>query len=103
MLGHSTGGWVALDFAVSYPERLDALVLFGSIAGGFDYSPEFAGALGDIFTTAQAQGIDAARELWLRLLAFQPGDGSLPESELLRIVGDYSGWHWVNADPWRSL
>jgi pimeloyl-ACP methyl ester carboxylesterase len=42
LLGHSTGGSVALDFAVSYPDATRALVLFGSIAGGFAFSPEFA-------------------------------------------------------------
>jgi pimeloyl-ACP methyl ester carboxylesterase len=103
VLGHSTGGSVALDFAVTYPESVRALVLFGSIAAGFDYSPEFAGALGSIFAAAQADGIPAAREIWLRLLALQPREDPSAKARLDQIVCDYSGWHWVNADPARVL
>lgn len=103
LLGHSTGGSIALDFAVSYPERTRALVLFGAIAGGYEFSAEFGGALQAIFASAREQGIDAAREAWLRLLAFQPRAGSASEDDLRRMVADYSGWHWMNEDPVRPL
>ncbi|HET7463304.1 MAG TPA: alpha/beta hydrolase [Longimicrobium sp.] len=103
VLGHSTGGSIALDFAVSHPEMLRALVLFGSIAAGFDYSPEFAGALGSIYAAAQMWGIGSAREIWLRLLDIRPVENPDAAAELHRIVADYSGWHWLNADPAISL
>lgn len=99
VLGHSTGGSVALDFAVSYPDATRALVLFGSIAGGYEFSPDFAAALGAIFASAQTTGVAAAKEAWLRLLAFQPRDDPGAEGRLHRIVEEYSGWHWLNADP----
>ncbi len=98
LLGHSTGGSIALDFAVSHPEAVHALVLFGAIAHGYVFSPEFTAALQAIYASAQAEGIAAAKTSWLRLLAFQPEDPGA-EDELHRMVADYSGWHWLNADP----
>lgn len=99
LLGHSTGGSIALDFAVSHPEAVHALVLFGAIAHGYEFSPDFAAAMQAIYASAQAEeGIAAAKMLWLRLLAFQPEDPGA-EDELHRMVADYSGWHWLNADP----
>lgn len=99
LLGHSTGGSIALDFAVSYPAATRALVLFGSIAGGFAFSPQFAGALGAIFVSAREQGVGAAKEAWMRLLAFQPRRDGAGEDVLHRMLADYSGWHWLNEDP----
>jgi 3-oxoadipate enol-lactonase len=99
LLGHSTGGSVALDFAVSHPDATRALVLFGSIAGGYAFSAEFGAALQAIFAAAREKGVDAAREMWIGLLAFQPREDAGAESQLRRIVGDYSGWHWLNPDP----
>ncbi|HEY0018011.1 MAG TPA: alpha/beta hydrolase [Longimicrobium sp.] len=103
LLGHSTGGSVALDFAVSYPDATRALVLFGSIAGGFAFSPEFASALGAIFASAHEQGVGTAKEAWLRLLAFQRRGGGAGEDVLRRMVAGYSGWHWLNEDPVLAL
>lgn len=36
LVGHSLGGWMAADFAVTYPERLKALVLVNSAGFPFD-------------------------------------------------------------------
>jgi pimeloyl-ACP methyl ester carboxylesterase len=103
LLGHSTGGSVALDFAVSYPESTRALVLFGSIAGGYEFSPEFGAALQAIFASARERGIDAAKEAWLRLLAYQPRADGAAEGDVYRMVADYSGWHWLNEDAVQPL
>lgn len=103
LLGHSTGGSIALDFAVSHPQATRGLVLFGAIAGGYEFSPEFGAALMAIFASAREQGVGAAKEAWLRLLAFQPRPNGITEADLRRIVADYSGWHWLNEDPARPL
>ncbi len=39
ILGVSMGGFVALDFAVRYPQRVDRLVLVSTSAGGADHVP----------------------------------------------------------------
>lgn len=102
LLGHSTGGSIALDFAVAHPERTRGLILFGAIAGGYEFSPEFAAALGAIFQAAREQGVDVAKARWRNLLAYQPED---PDDalDLDEILVDYSGWHWLNADPVLAL
>lgn len=102
LLGHSTGGSIALDVAVTHPDAVHALVLFGSIAGGHDFSAEFGAAVQAIYAAAQQNGLDAAREAWLRLLAFQPRDAET-DGRLRRIVAEYSGWHWLNPDPVLAL
>jgi proline iminopeptidase len=40
LLGHSFGGFVALEFATTHPERLTHLVLLDTSPGGFEPTPE---------------------------------------------------------------
>lgn len=40
LVGLSLGGNIALDFAITYPERVDSLILSGSLVRGFQISDE---------------------------------------------------------------
>jgi pimeloyl-ACP methyl ester carboxylesterase len=41
LIGSSAGGGVAVDFALAYPDRVDALVLVGAAISGYGFSEHF--------------------------------------------------------------
>jgi 3-oxoadipate enol-lactonase len=43
LVGCSSGGGIALDFALAHPDRVAALVLVGPVVSGFSYSSHFFG------------------------------------------------------------
>jgi pimeloyl-ACP methyl ester carboxylesterase len=100
LVGLSLGGGVVGSFAVAHPGRARALVLVESSLGGFRYPPEFEAALASVAATARRDGPAAAREEWLRLpllAAARAHPAAGPKA--LRMIRDYSGWHWTNPDP----
>lgn len=101
LLGHSSGGRAALDFAVRYPDAVRGLILYGSVVGGYRFEPDFAASLEAVRSTARAYGVEAAKAPWLALLDCQPLEALGGPSALARIVSEYSGWHWLHADPER--
>jgi len=65
VVGLSLGGRIALDFALTYPAMVEALVLAGPGLSGFQWPPESAARMAKILEAASTQGPDAATELWL--------------------------------------
>ncbi len=104
LVGLSMGAGVAIDFAVSFPERVDALVLVAAGLGGFSMSSEYDAWLQGIRSSARRSGIRAARKALLAGAALAPALTRPPvAAHLVRMVSDYSGWHWVNDDPVQRL
>lgn len=104
LLGHSSGGSNAVDFALAYPESARALVLYGSLLGGYALSPEFAAVVEGLKDTARTWGPEAAKAMWGGLLDFRPAAPDAASPELLRAILDgYSAWHWLHDDPVRPL
>ena len=102
--GLSMGGNVALEFALSYPARTSALILIDSMVGGIRWSPEVHAPMKAAWRAGREQGIEAARELWLAHPFFATALRRPAVAQRLRqMVGDYSGWHFVNRDPEQSL
>ena len=100
LLGLSMGGGISIDMALTYPERVDALVLAASGLGGFDFSSEEAADMGAVFTAARERGIPAAKELWLEHPLFAPAMEHAEAAAMLRrMIEGYSAWHFVNEDP----
>ncbi|MCP4661331.1 MAG: alpha/beta fold hydrolase [bacterium] len=64
VVGASSGGQLAVDFALAHPERVTTLVLVGAVVGGMDYSTHFTARnlriLGPLY---QAQDVAATIEL----------------------------------------
>ncbi len=56
LAGNSMGGWIAMDYAMNHPERLEGLVLVD--AGGADIQREGSGNLA--FSIARLPGVGAA-------------------------------------------
>lgn len=100
LVGLSKGGAIALDFALTYPERTEALVLVDAVVGGYRWSPEGAARDDLVFQRAREGGIAAAKECWLAHPIFAPAQRN-PEvaARLAAAVDRYSGWHFVNDDP----
>jgi pimeloyl-ACP methyl ester carboxylesterase len=96
----SKGGGVALDFALSYPQRTRALVLIDTILGGYAWSVEGSARDELVWQEARRAGIPAAKASWLAHPLFAPAMRQ-PEvaARLTQIIEDYSGWHFVNRNP----
>lgn len=98
LVGLSLGANVALAYSIAHTEDVAGLVLASPGLPGHRWRtprpPEAAAAF------AAAHGVEAARRFWLE----QPIFDSLrdhPEAyrTVARMIGDYGGWHWQNADP----
>jgi 3-oxoadipate enol-lactonase len=94
LVGLSMGGGVVLNAALIAPEQVSRLVLVDSLLPGRPLAPELVDPIRDTRRAAREHGVEAARAVWLRHPFF---DHAAPEA--VAIVGDYSGWHWLHADP----
>lgn len=104
LVGLSKGGGVALDFALTYPGRTAALALIDTILGGHAWSAEGSARDALVWQEAARGGIPAAKASWLAHPLFAPAMRR-PEvaARLNAIIGDYSGWHFVNANPEQGI
>jgi 3-oxoadipate enol-lactonase len=65
VVGLSMGGRIAVDFALSYPERVRSLVLAGPGLSGFQFSPESTKRFFDQVRAAQKGEWEKALRTWL--------------------------------------
>lgn len=70
--GHSYGAWLALGFALAYPERVSALVLCGA-APCFDYGPE-------VMARVQAGAPDLAAAFVAAVTSPAPSDAAFGDA-----------------------
>lgn len=99
ILGLSLGGMVAIDFALKYPEKVDALITADSALDGFDLI-EFGKSFENVVNLAFSSGIDEAKAYFGSLDLFKPAS-KIPAvaDHLWNILADYSGWHFMNENP----
>lgn len=104
LVGLSKGGGVALDFALSHPQRTQSLALIDTILGGHVWSDEGSARDELVWQEARRGGIPAAKASWLAHPLFAPAMRQ-PEAatRLTRIIDDYSGWHFVNRNSEQHL
>ena len=62
LAGHSLGGFIALQFALEYPDMLAALVLADTSSGLFYRDPDYAQLRQKLDELARSQGMEAAFE-----------------------------------------
>ncbi len=74
-VGCSMGGGAVLDFALSYPERVAALVLVGSAIGGFDPDVERPEEWDELVAADEAGDLERVSELEVRMWVDGPGQG----------------------------
>jgi pimeloyl-ACP methyl ester carboxylesterase len=96
----SMGGWVALEFALTYPEALDALVLVDSALRTFAFGPQFDGTLQTLHRLGREDRLAEAKAGWLADPLFA-GSRGFPEvvKRLEQIVEDYGCWRLQHDDP----
>ena len=99
VLGWSRGARVALDFAVAFPDRVDALVLVGAPPPqGFQPAPVDSWVrLAEI---ARAHGLDSVWKLFRAgPLAWEPPDRPDIRARLARITRRYDGRDLLDPKP----
>ena len=100
LVGHSLGGAIALDFALSYPEAAQALVLVDGVLSGFEMSQAWKDSWAPVYSQAAVGGMPAALPLLLEHPLFSSANvRPAVASQLAEILSDYSGWHAMHADP----
>jgi 3-oxoadipate enol-lactonase len=100
LVGWSMGGGAVVNFALSYPERVKAMVLVDSSLGGYPYSEEFKSSYA-VFdgSVARQKGLDAAlEEVLTHPLFAQVMKNPQTAAKFRAMVHTYSGWHWFNKD-----
>ncbi len=105
--GLSMGGGIAVEFALLYPSRVWALVPVDAGGSALVRKDDAEGRaqwvvlaklFADLARTARSAGVESAKRMWLDHELFAPErESPVLKRELERMVGDYSGWHWVNS------
>jgi 3-oxoadipate enol-lactonase len=89
IVGASFGGAIAIEFAISFPDRVDALVLAASALGGHEWSTEVTRYSDAEDEALEAGDIEKAVELNLRMWVDGYSRGSeVVDSEMRKFVGD---------------
>lgn len=104
ILGLSLGGAVAVDFALAFPDTVDALVLVDvSAVDGYPWPAALNSWFQAIEQAAQAGNLEQARAHWLNTDWFTPARANpVLAAKLSQIVNDYSGWHFAHHNPLKS-
>jgi len=109
LVGHSLGGFVALDFALKHKDRLAGLVLVDTSSGQFVVDPEYARLRAKLDELARSQGMEAAFEYDatnnpMRVEVFQrhPGMKEVARRKMMMtsVDGYVIGWAAIsNREP----
>ena len=100
VLGLSGGGASAVDFALAYPEAVEALITVDATLGGFEWTPRYGALLDAVFRRRKELDHEAWVEEWLRFEIFDVAmEMPAVAAKLREIVLDYSGCH-LTKDIW---
>jgi len=102
IIGLSLGGSLAVEFALTCPQRVTGLVLAGSTLRGYPYSDDYVQEFLYYRKIARRKGIAVAQTEMLgnpllRSIARKPDLFVHVEA----MIRDYSGFHWLRHDPHR--
>lgn len=81
LLGVSMGGFIAQDFALRYPEKVDRLILVSTSAGGPEHVPMALEVLAQMFATD-----GTPRELVRRKLALAYSEAFIQSKEIEHLI-----------------
>jgi pimeloyl-ACP methyl ester carboxylesterase len=93
LLGFSAGGGIALDFALTYPDMVHALILVGPSLSGYPGSQARQQELQPLWDAMNQGTIDDVVEAWMKDPAIAPAPENLPARERLRdLIKDNAQW-----------
>jgi 2-hydroxy-6-oxonona-2,4-dienedioate hydrolase len=75
LVGCSMGGATVIDFALEYPERVEALVLVGSAVGGFEFDEGPPDEWDELVAADEAGDLERVSELEVRMWVDGPSRG----------------------------
>lgn len=96
LVGLSMGGGIALNFALSHPERVLRLVLISPAMTGWEWSDEWKALWRGVADAARAGDLALARQRWFDhpMFVVLREDPALA-SELRRSIDGYHGRQWI--------
>lgn len=99
LLGLSMGGAIALNFALSHPDRVSRLVLISPALIGWEWSDEWLALWRATCTPARAGDMDRARQCWFEhpMFAALRRDPAAA-ADLLASIAAYHGRQWIRDD-----
>lgn len=95
LVGLSMGGSIALNFALSHPERVERLILISSALIGWEWSDEWKTLWRRVTAPARAGDMGLAREQWLAHPMFAHVLKSDAAEEFREAVAAYPGQQWI--------
>lgn len=91
--GLSAGGFIAIDFALAYPERVSALIAAETLPRGFPLSPEILRSMATVMETLTQYGRDSAVAVFLTQPVFATAVDTPELAERLRrMLHDNLEW-----------
>lgn len=97
-VGLSMGGGVALNFALSHPQRVSRLVLVSPAMVGWDWSAEWKAQWRHVTKAARAGDMALARERWFLHPMFDQVRAGPLADELRAEIAAYHGRQWLRTD-----
>lgn len=102
-VGLSMGGAVALNFALSHPERVERLALVSPAIVGWEWSDEWKALWRDISGPARAGDMALARKRWWMHPMFAKARESDAGPALRQAIEAYPGDQWVHDNQRAEL
>lgn len=95
LVGVSMGGSIALNFALSHPDRVSSLCLLSPGLIGWEWSDAWRSFWAPIITAARAGEMDDARRLWFAHPLFSTTRGRACAEQLRAEVSRFPGDQWI--------
>lgn len=92
IIGLSLGGRIAVDFALKYPQMVDALVLAGPGLSGYRYEDRSGW---EIIEAARDEGFARATEMWLKHPYMAPAMQNPAISQKIRQITTENAHTWL--------
>lgn len=98
LIGVSLGGGIALNVALSHPERVRKLILISPAMVAWEWSDAWRALWRAIVDKARRGEMDAARRLWWEHPLFETTRASPAADTLFRSIMAFPGRQWAERD-----
>jgi 3-oxoadipate enol-lactonase len=101
LIGLSMGARVVANFALTHPKKTRAVIFVDGAIDGYAFK-DFD--LSYIYEAGKELGTGPANKLWLEHTIFESArKNPFVFKKLTEQLVSYSGWHWVNKNPVKTL